>query len=83
MNLQLYPGWTGMHSRDEASGAMPNGTRVHKVKMERGDAHPIGSMATVLGSISHPDIVGIGYFVEWDAKPRRAVFVMSAKIALQ
>lgn len=78
MNLQDYPGWVGMHTRDHAPGALPNGSRVRKVRTEAGDTHPIGSMATILGSVSDP--IGNGYFVEWDATPRHAVFVVETKI---
>lgn len=78
---RFYPGWVGLHTRDEVLGAWRNGTRVIKVKTEPGDAHPLGSMATVLGSMQAPDPDRtLGYFVEWDAKPRCAVFVMAAKI---
>lgn len=80
MNIQNYPGWTGGHTREEAPGALPNGTRVRKVETEPEDAHPIGSLATVLGSVYHA-VHGFGYFVEWDAKPRFAVLVIARKIA--
>lgn len=79
VTLRIYPGWVGMHTRDEAPGGLPNGTRVRKVRVEAGDTHPIGSTATVLGSLHHPKVGG-GYFVEWDATPRHAVFVISTKI---
>lgn len=75
LDLGPEPGWIGNFSRGEAPGCYPNGTRVEKVKTEPGDAHPIGAQATVLGSIRHP--IGTGYFVEWDARPRHAVFVWS------
>lgn len=79
MKLGLYPGWRGIHTRDEAPGAIRNGTRVRKVKTEPSDAHPIGAMATVLGSMTAPR-VGMIYFVEWDALPRSAVAVVPWKI---
>lgn len=79
MSVRDYPGWVGMHTRDRAPGHLPNGTRVRKVMTEPGDTHPVGSMATILGSMHHP-MVGGGYFVEWDATPRHAVFVISSKI---
>lgn len=79
MRLGIYPGWAGAHTRDQAPGAIPNGTRVRKLKDDPGDLHPIGSEATVLGSIHHL-AVGYGYFVEWDASPRTAVFVVPWKI---
>lgn len=75
-----HPGWFGMFTRHQMPGAIRNGTRVVKVRTEARDTHPVGSLATVLGSMGHPD-VGIGYFVEWDARPRWAVFVIAWKIA--
>jgi hypothetical protein len=82
MNIRDYPGWIGGHSREQVPGAIPNGTRVRKVKTEPVDTHPIGAEATVLGSIAieHPEL-GVAYFVEWDAKPKVAVLVVSWKIA--
>jgi hypothetical protein len=75
-----HPGWYGLFTRHQMPGAIRNGTRVVKVRTEAGDTHPVGSLATVLGSMGHPD-VGIGYFVEWDARPRFAVLVVADKIA--
>jgi hypothetical protein len=51
---------------------------VVKVAFEEGDGHPIGSLALVLGSVSHP--TGFGYFLEWKADPRVAVFCVGWKI---
>lgn len=73
------PGWAGMFTRAEHPDAYRNGTRVEKAIFETGDAHPIGSQATVLGSVGHAK-VGMGYFVEWDARPRVAVFVEARKV---
>jgi hypothetical protein len=78
--FELHEGWTGLFTRQQAEGALPNKTRISKVRTEAADGHPIGTQGTVLGSISHPD-VGMGYFVEWDPHPRTAVFVVSWKIA--
>ncbi len=75
-------GWVGVFTRSRAPGAYPNGSRVEKVATEEGDTHPIGALATVLGSVcdlAQPHL-GIGYFVEWDAHPRRAVLVVANKI---
>lgn len=80
--LQDYPGWVGLHTRSQARGAIPNGVRVRKISIERGDSHPVGSTATVLGSIFYPQI-GYCYFVEWDAEPKAAVFVVGEKVAAQ
>lgn len=73
---RFFPGYHGLHVRDELPGAMPNGTRVRKVGSKPDDTHPDGALATVLGSWAHPEI-GFGYFVEWDSHPLHAVFVAS------
>jgi len=64
---------------DQASGAWPNETRVRKAIYRAGDAHPIGSLATVIGSLGpHPTRLAVGpfpegdvfgYFVFWDDPP--------------
>lgn len=74
------PGWVGHWIEGSVAGAYPNGARVRKVYSDPGDAHPIGAMATVLSSVTHPD-EGIAYFVEWDLSPRRAVLVVAKKLA--
>lgn len=87
LSLAFHPGWAGMHTRSEAPGAFPNGSRVVKTLDEPGDTHLVGSLATVLGSIRAPSaelrlISPYFYFVEWDAHPRIAVGIASIKIAL-
>jgi hypothetical protein len=84
--IRLYPGYVGLHTREQAPGAMPNGTRVVKVMFEKGDTHPIGSIGTVLGSLTadpNPVVPGVEhfYFIEWDDQPRLAVGVVNLKIA--
>ena len=79
--LRVEPGWHGVFTRDQAAGCFPNGARVVKVQTEPGNSPPVGTQATVLGSISHPDIRA-GYFVEWDGMPRCAGFVAATKLAL-
>jgi len=88
LGLALHPGYIGVFTRGEAPGAFKNGTRIRKVLFEKGDGHPIGALGTVLGSIRAPAEVRAQfpaagpyfYFVEWDARPRVAVGVASAKI---
>ena len=79
MMLKSEDGWLGTFTRQEADGAMVNGTRVYKFQSEPGDGHPTGSMGTVLGSLHHPDL-GYMYFVEWDESPRVAIGVVERKI---
>lgn len=79
--LREEEGWIGVFTRAQAEGAIPNGTRVVKVLVEKGDTHPLGAKATVLGSAVVPEMPGrFGYFVEWDTHPRIAVFVAWMKI---
>jgi hypothetical protein len=75
-----FPGYTGLHVRDEAPGALPNGTRVRKVASDPADKHRNGDLGTVLGSMSAP-LVGVGYFVEWDDSPRQAVFIAGDRVS--
>jgi hypothetical protein len=79
-NIQSEPGWVGPFTRDESPKARwKNGARVRKAKHETGDATPVGTPGTVLGSIYAPE-VGVGYFVEWADRPHVAVFVVEWKI---
>jgi hypothetical protein len=78
--FRLFPGWQGLHVRDEAPGALRNGSRVRKVNSEPRDGHPDGTLATVLGSVDGGR-AGIGYFVAWDDDPRAAVLVKADRIA--
>jgi len=78
--IKQYPGYGGMFTRRQATGAITNGTRIVKVKTEDGDTHPVGSEGAVLGSIGSRSL-GIMYFVEWDAAPSVAVAVIAWKIA--
>lgn len=90
MNIPFLtePGWTGFFTRRQAEGAIPNGTRIVKACDEPGDAHTIGALGTILGSIGTPPEwlpehlrkVKYAYFVEWDDMPKAAVGVMDFKI---
>jgi hypothetical protein len=63
-----------------AEGAFANESRVRKVTFEDGDFHPIGAMATVIGSVGL--IEGeFGYFVRWDDFPE-PVFIRGRKLEL-
>jgi hypothetical protein len=78
--VRPHLGWHGQFTTAQYPGALPNGTRVVKVAWEPGDTHSLRDRATVLGSMGHPE-VGIGYFVEFDAHPKQAVFIIGTKIA--
>lgn len=77
---QPRKGWVGSYATTHVPGAYKNGTRIQKQAHEEGDAHPVGTLGTVLGSLSHPE-KGIAYFVEWDPLPRHAVLVIARKLA--
>ncbi len=79
-------GWLGNFTRDEYEGAkFKNGTRIKKVWGEIGDGTPLGTEGTVLGSIGGIEFpanfgVKVAYFVEWDNRPKCAVFVIDKKL---
>jgi hypothetical protein len=85
MNIGLRPGWHGLHTIDQALGALPNGTRVVKTVMGGGgDTHPIGATGSVIGSLVADWAEDPGeyfYFVEWDDNPKVAVGVAGDKVA--
>jgi hypothetical protein len=85
--FDVHPGYTGRHTRGQAPGAIPNGTRIVKQNSEQGDSQLDGALGCVLGSIKTPagtkgkyPGVAYFYFVEWDALPRAAVGIISTKI---
>jgi hypothetical protein len=89
-------GMTGLFTREQAPGAIPNGTRIMKANSEPEDATRDGELGTVLGSIAAtPEMVRqarakgypahqpdpqCAYFVEWDHKPKFAVGVTDYRI---
>ena len=81
------PGITGMFTRDQAEGAIPNGSRVSKCNsVPYSDATPDGTGGVVLGSIGPIDLKipslppMFGYWVMWDNRPNHAVFIMGLKV---
>jgi hypothetical protein len=80
--FRKYPGYHGAFTRDQAPGALANGTRIMKANSEEGDAHPDGALGTVLGSMSHPEIQNGAamYFIEWDARPKVAIATIGFKV---
>lgn len=77
--ITTHPGYSGHFTRQQAFGALPNGTRILKRRSKPSDAHPDGTPGTVLGSIGDP-IQGIGYFVEWVPRRKMAVFIEGSRI---
>lgn len=85
--LNIEPGWTGMFTRQQAEGALSNGTRVAKINSENGDGHQDGAEGTILGSIGPADAdiqaefgAEFAYFVEWDDQPKTAVGITSNRV---
>ena len=62
-----------VYTKNQAEGALPNGTRIKKVNSEPGDAHQDGAAGTVIGSIGPvetPDFTDrYVYFVVWEEDP--------------
>lgn len=79
LQIRNHRGYIGQFTRQQARGAIPNGTRIKKVLQETGDATPLGTEGTVLGSLFEPDY-GYAYFVEWADKPGIAIAVRARKI---
>lgn len=81
--ISNHPGYFGFFTRDQAEGAITNGTRIVKANSEPGDGNADGAPGVVLGSLA-VDVLQLGpriaYFVEWDARPRMAVFVADSKV---
>lgn len=81
IGLKSEPGWLGVFTRESYAGAFPNGTRVQKTESKSGDENPNGTVGKVLGSICFPEYdPTIGYFVEWETSPKKAVFVIGSRI---
>ena len=62
-----------VYTKNQAEGALPNGTRIEKVNSEPGDGHQDGAAGTVIGSIGPVEIPDFtdryAYFVAWDEDP--------------
>lgn len=82
LGITTHRGYTGAFTRQQAGKALyPNGARVAKSAEDAGgDLTPLGTVGTVLGSIYDPG-QGVAYFIEWDGKPKTAVFCVEWKLA--
>ena len=69
-------------TRNEAPGALRNGTLVEKVNSKPGDTHQDGARATIVGSLGPADHLTskYGYFVVWDDIPGVPVFIAGKRI---
>jgi hypothetical protein len=60
-------------TKHQATGALPNGTRIEKTNSEPGDGHQDGATGTVIGSLAAPKDFPLpdrfAYFVAWDEDP--------------
>jgi hypothetical protein len=79
--IREHDGWRGEFTTQKSQLAkIANGARVEKIASEDADAHPIGAMGTVLGSVGAPDL-GVTYFVEFDLTPRESTLIVEANLA--
>jgi hypothetical protein len=62
----------------ELYGPYPKGTRIMKVQGDPLDAHPLGTVGIVRGSVCHPDTSEIGYMIDWESGIRG--FIIAQKI---
>jgi hypothetical protein len=76
--IEEHEGWIGPFSTRQVEGAIENGAKVVKIRSEKGDTHPVGSTGKVLGSISNGAM--LAYWVEWDAHPKHAIFIVGFKL---
>lgn len=75
------PGWYGAFTRDQATGALANGSAVVKRNSEPKDTHADGTRGTVLGSFRATPTDPVCYFIEWEPRPKTAVAVLDFKLA--
>lgn len=68
----------GMHTTEQALGAIPNGSVVAKTNTKPGDGHQDGDRGKVIGSVA---VDGrYLYFVEWDDAKGLAVGLEGSRI---
>jgi hypothetical protein len=61
--------------------ALPQGTRIIKVKTEQGDVRPVGALGTAWGVVHHKQLKPLCYIVQWDDAPDLPTAVIDWKIA--
>lgn len=88
--IASYPGYVGAFTKEQAEGAIPNGSTVMKARSEDGDTTMDGTIGIVLGSIDGtlimPDVMEktgakFMYWIEWINRPGFAVATADFKIA--
>lgn len=68
-------------TRHQAEDALTNGTRIAKAVYEPQDAHHVGALGTVIGSMVNDMLLNeLFYFVIWDDAPTHPVGVRARKI---
>lgn len=79
--IQNHPGYLTSFSKNQAEGAWVNGSCVVKDGNDPGgDATPNGIKGEILGSLKVAE--KYGYFVEWENKPKMAIFCVEEKMKL-
>lgn len=61
--------------------AYPSGTRIIKVKTEKGDTRPVGALGIAWGVVHHKELKPLCYIVQWDDTPDLPTAVIDWKIA--
>lgn len=80
--IKNHPGYLTPFCNNQAEGAWENGSCVVKHGSDAGgDLTPDGIKGTILGSLKVPEL-GYGYFVEWENKPKMAIFCVEEKMKL-
>jgi hypothetical protein len=72
-------------TKEQARGALPNGTRVRKVGTRAGDGHANGALGTIEGSLGPLDKDAphgpiYAYCVKWDDTPNIPCWVSSPRV---
>lgn len=82
LGIRNHPGYLTPFCKKQAAGAWANGSCVVKSGSDPGgDVTPDGIKGKILGSLKAPN-GGYAYFVEWENKPKFAIFCTEEKMKL-
>ncbi len=80
--IEEHPGYLTPFCKNQAEGAWENGSYIVKHGSDPGgDVTPDGIKGIILGSLKAPS-GKYGYFVEWENKPKIAIFCAEEKMKL-
>lgn len=80
------PAGFAVYMREQAEGAIPNGTPIVKVNSEPEDTHKDGAPGVVVGSLACPPALrkqsgeAFFYFIEWDDLPGTPIGAIASKV---